>query len=97
MKKILFSLFVLFFLLQTITANCQDIWYTQGNFSPLKRVALTLTNTLNFDRKDVPIAIPRHQFAVSDYQDFELTVVDPLGESRPDAGKKQIHNILCVP
>lgn len=92
MKKFLVALFVIMFLLQTTIAFCQNAWYTQGNFLPAKRVALTLTNTLNFDRKDVPIAIPRSQFAASDYQDFEVTIVDPLGEPRPDPGIQQLGN-----
>jgi len=72
--------------------SAQSAWYMQGNFMPAKRMEIKLTNTLNFDRKDVPIAIPRNQFPLINFQDFDVTVVDPLGDPRPEPSIKQIGN-----
>jgi len=90
MKKALLSLLMLFFML-IVTA--QNKWYTQGNFLPAKRIAITLTNILDFDRKDIPVAIPGRQFEFQDFQDFTVTIVDPSGEPRKDPGIKQPGNL----
>ncbi len=89
-KLFLISLPLFFLLVNSIHA--QNAWYTQGNFTPAKRIAISLTNTLNFDRKDVPVAIPRKQFSFTDFQDFDVTIVDPTGEPRPEPGIQQIGN-----
>ena len=91
MKKKLSVLFLLVFVV-ILSIVAQDKWYTQGNNNPSKRIALTLTNTLNSYRKDIPIAIPRSQFTFQDFQDFDVTIVDPLGEPRKDPGIKQQGN-----
>lgn len=67
-------------------------WYTQGNFSPAKRIAITLTNTLKIERKDVPVAIQRGVFPFADFHDLDVTIVDPVGEPRPEPGTQQLGN-----
>ena len=84
---------ILFFLISiSINGQGQQVWYTQGNFTPAKRISITLKNELNFDRQDVPVAIPRSQFSFADFQDFDVTIVDPAGEPRPEPGIQQIGN-----
>jgi Domain of unknown function (DUF4861) len=88
------KLFLLFFI-TSVSAKAifaQQSWYSQGNFAPAKRINITLRNTLNIDRKDVPIAILRQQFSFQDFQDFDVTIVDPLGEPRPEPGIQQLGN-----
>ncbi len=93
MKKLFTISFVLMLLLSQIhSLFAQEAWYTQGNFIPAKRIALSLTNNLNFDRKDVPVAIPRSQFLYADFQDFDVTIVDPAPEGRPEPDIQQIGN-----
>lgn len=52
-------------------------WYTQGNFEPLKRLEFTLSNTLDFDRKNSPVVIRREDFPLPDLHEMWVTVVDP--------------------
>jgi hypothetical protein len=52
-------------------------WYTQGNFEPLQRLEFTLSNTLDFDRENSPVVIPREGFPVPDLHEMWVTVVDP--------------------
>jgi hypothetical protein len=52
-------------------------WYEQGNFKPAERLEFTLTNTLDFDRVNVPVVIPRDLFPNPDYHEMWFTVVDP--------------------
>ena len=51
---------------------------------------IKLKNTLNIDRKDVPVAISRSQFSFSDFQDFDVTIVDPCLNPRPEPSKEQL-------
>jgi hypothetical protein len=63
--------------------RAQSPWYTQGDFTPTERYAVTLTNPLDFDRKDCPIVIPRDKFPVQDLHEMWVTVVDPSLPPRP--------------
>ncbi len=89
MKK-LFIFLCIFSLLSSTEAIGQSNWYTQGDFIPVKRLAITLTNTLNIPRKDVPVALSRNLFSFSDFHEFDITVIDPLLEPRPEPTKEQL-------
>jgi hypothetical protein len=84
------SLILLILLLNVFNTSGQAKWYTQGSFTPVKRLEIRLKNTLNIDRKDVPIAINRSQFSFSDFQDFDVTIVDPVLEPRPEPSKERL-------
>jgi Domain of unknown function (DUF4861) len=92
MKNTLFLIVFIGVLLQNQSLFGQTAWYTQGDFVPKKRITLTLKNSLNFDRKDVPIAIPRSEFSYMDFYDFEVTIVDPTLEPRPQPSIAQLGN-----
>ncbi|MBN1294838.1 MAG: hypothetical protein JXB48_23580 [Candidatus Latescibacteria bacterium] len=47
---------------KTVRAD-QDGWYTEGgNYTPTKRIKVTLTNTLDIDRENCPVVIERQRF-----------------------------------
>lgn len=52
-------------------------WYTQGNFKPIKRLEITLKNTLEIERVNCPIVIPRQEFPYPDVHEMWVTIVDP--------------------
>ena len=52
-------------------------WYEQGNFRPVERLEFTLSNSLDFDRTNVPVVIRREDFPVPDVHEMWVTVVDP--------------------
>jgi len=60
----------------TATGNA-DGWYTQGDFKPAQRIEYTITNTLDFDRENCPVVIPRENFPLPDLHEMWVTVVDP--------------------
>lgn len=52
-------------------------WYTQGKFKPKQRIEFTISNTLDFDRKNCPLTIKRENFPLPDLHEMWVTVVDP--------------------
>ncbi len=52
-------------------------WYTEGSFAPGKRLEITLVNTLDVERKKVPVSITRDAFPVKKLHEMWVTVVDP--------------------
>ena len=67
------------------TAAAQDGWYLEGDFRPLSRVEITISNDLDEDRKDAPIVIRRDQLPMlADIHELTVTLVDPAGEPRPE-------------
>ncbi len=52
-------------------------WYVEGDFEPSERIEVTLTNTLDFDRHRVPVAIPRGHTPLANFDWQEISVVDP--------------------
>ena len=79
------NLSILFFgLLFPIALVAQpESWYTQGNFVPVTRVAYILENTLDIERTETPVIIPRDNFPIPDIHELWVTVVDPLGTPAP--------------
>jgi hypothetical protein len=54
-----------------------DGWYTQGDFKPQSRLALTVRNPLDFDRPNNPVIVRFNEFPVRDIAEMLVTVVDP--------------------
>jgi hypothetical protein len=92
MTRKIFILALLVVFLQNTQLFGQEKWYIQGNFIPEKRIVITLKNTLSFDRKDVPVTVDRSLFPFTDFQDFDVTVVEPLQEGRPEPSVKALGN-----
>lgn len=65
-------------------------WYTEGDFAPVQRVEVMLTNELDFDRLNSPVAIRRDQFPVTDLHELTVTVVDPSLPPAPEPTAEQL-------
>jgi hypothetical protein len=77
-------LFVLLTASVNICATDTYPWYIQGDFKPEVRIEFTMSNTLNFDRKNSPVIIRRENFPIPDLHEMWVTVVDP--ELKPFEG-----------
>ncbi|MBT4482360.1 MAG: DUF4861 family protein, partial [Candidatus Latescibacteria bacterium] len=60
-----------------------DGWYTEGDNAHRTRIKVTLVNTLDFDRTDCPVVIPREELSLRDVHEMAITVVDPSLPARP--------------
>ena len=49
----------------------------QQVFIPQARLAYVLTNTLDAERRNTPVVIPRKEFPLPDIHEMWITVVDP--------------------
>ncbi|MHB9027543.1 MAG: DUF4861 family protein [Candidatus Latescibacterota bacterium] len=65
-------------------------WYTEGDFAPTSRVKITLVNTLNIPRKDIPVAIPASLLPITNVSDRYITVVDPTLPGKPEPTKEEL-------
>ncbi len=63
-------------------------WYSEGDFAPRERIAVTLTNPHDFDLTDWPITIERGQLPVQNIHEMSLSVVDPTLAGRPEPSKE---------
>jgi hypothetical protein len=52
-------------------------WYKTEKFEPVTRLVFKLKNTLNIERKDIPVTIKRSDFPMPDIHEMWVTVVDP--------------------
>lgn len=52
-------------------------WYTQGDFEPATRIAVTVRNPLDIDRPNAPVIVTFDEFPVRDIAEMLVTVVDP--------------------
>ena len=64
-------------------------WYTQGDFEPLQRVAVQVTNPLNLDRPNAPVIIAFDEFPVQDIAEMLVTVVDPSLPPAPQPTREE--------
>src|SRR3990172_7058568 len=64
-------------------------WYTEGNFAPVRRLALTVVNALDIDRRDCPVVITREEFPVKKLHELWITVVDPSLPPKPEPNKEE--------
>ena len=81
------SLMILF----TPSANtAENAWYTEDNFAPGTRIAMTLVNTLDFDRHDCPVVIRREDMPIRALHEMWVTVVDPSLPSKPAPSKEEL-------
>lgn len=65
-------------------------WYTQGKFKPSLRVEIELVNTLNLERIDEPVVVPRSLLPMQDLQEMWITLVDPNGIPREEPTKERL-------
>ncbi|MFC1692686.1 DUF4861 family protein [Candidatus Latescibacterota bacterium] len=86
---------IISFLVTTITvatfftnAFAADLWYTEGNYAHTIRIKLILTNTLDFDRSDCPVVVPRENLTLQNLHQMGVTVVDPSLPARPIPSKE---------
>lgn len=66
-----------------------DPWYTEGNYSPTTRIAITITNPLKVERKDCPVTIENHELPFSNFGSRELAVVDPALPPGPEPTREE--------
>ncbi len=71
-------------------SNTRGEWYTEGNFEPLKRMKLTVSNTLDIHRERCPIIVRRDQLPHRNIAQRTLTVVDPSLPSNPEPTRRQL-------
>lgn len=90
MKKNTFLIILLLLIIIIPDLAGQDMWYTQGTFVPVKRMEIKLTNSLDIERKDIPVALSRDLFSFIDFQDLDVTIVDPLGTPRDEPTKERL-------
>jgi hypothetical protein len=67
-----------------------DPWYVQSRFKPTQRVEITLVNTLDLERVDEPVVIPRSSLPIQDLQEMWITIVDPAGIPRGEPTKERL-------
>jgi hypothetical protein len=68
----------------------QDGWYTEGDFAPAVRAKITLTNPLDFDRKNCPVTIPHALLPIKDVMELSVIVVDPSLPGKPQPTKEEM-------
>lgn len=79
------SIFFLLIALSIETANAQqESWYTEGDFTPVIRIRVVLTNHLDVERKECPVVISRDMMPFASFYEESIFVVDPLLPSQPD-------------
>jgi len=64
-------------------------WYTEGDYAPANRIALTLINTLDRARTDCPVTVARDRFPFANVTSREVVVVDPSLSSRPEPSREE--------
>jgi len=87
--KLLFTCHALFILFALSAFPQTEGWYTEGDFAPTKRIRVTVTNTLDMERKDCPVVIKRSGFPVESIYEADVFVVDPTLPSQPDPTLEQ--------
>ncbi|MCE5248593.1 DUF4861 domain-containing protein [bacterium] len=81
----MFPVWCVFFLFSTAVVFPQtEGWYTEGDFAPTKRIRVTVTNTLDMNRKDCPVVITRAQSPVASTYEADVFVIDPTLPSQPE-------------
>ena len=83
-------IFYLLFALIVESANAQQGgWYTEGDFAPVIRIKVVLTNTLDIERKDCPVIISRDSMPFTSFYEESIFVIDPMLPSQPDPSYEQ--------
>ena len=47
-----------------LSHESSDGWYSEGDFEPMKRIKLTVSNPLKMDRTECPVIIKRQQLPI---------------------------------
>lgn len=72
--------------LHTVVTQAESsTWYMQGDFNPVQRVELVVSNALDRERQNSPVTIRREQLtALPDVHELSITLVDPGMPGRPE-------------
>jgi hypothetical protein len=89
-EKALVVALVLMVLSAGLSFAADDGWYTEGNLEPLKRIKITVTNTLDIDWPDCPVVIPRTMLPDENIPQRYITVVDPALPSNPEPTQEEL-------
>ncbi|MGQ9638485.1 MAG: DUF4861 family protein [Thermodesulfobacteriota bacterium] len=82
------------FLASVGLASAQEYgWYAEGDYWPTIRVRLTLANTLDFERRDCPVIIPREMMPVRSLEQTWVVVVDPSLPAQPRPSLEELKKI----
>lgn len=68
-------------------------WYTEGDYAPVIRVRVILSNPLDSARRDCPVIIPRPLMPLASLEQTWVTVVDPGLPSRPRPTLEELRKI----
>jgi len=99
MRKLLYALIGLM-VVSVLSAQKGNWYYTHQTsepekirFQPAARLVYTLKNTLDVERKNHPVIIPREEFPMPDIHEMWITIVDPSLPSYegPDAAVLTIY------
>jgi hypothetical protein len=77
-------------IMASTAASAQDGWYTEGNFEPVQRIAVTIRNTLTVGRTECPVTIRRADLPERDIPQRYITVVDPLMTPNPEPTREML-------
>ena len=82
---------ILFLFLSTVKAQDKVGWYTEGiDFSPAKRIRITLTNPLSVPLKDYPVTINRDELPFQNIPERWIAVVDPNLPSKQQPSAEEL-------
>ncbi|MFC1538990.1 DUF4861 family protein [Candidatus Latescibacterota bacterium] len=90
LRKLFTASLILIVLTAYSSYGADDGWYTEGNLEPLKRIKITVTNTLDIDRPDCPVIIQRTQLPNQNIPQRYITVVDPTLPSNPEPTQEEL-------
>lgn len=82
-KKLILCLAVLPFIQASGQTSSKNGWYTEGNFVPLHRIGVTVTNPLKIMLKDQPVVVYRTQLPFQNIPERWVAVVDPKLPENP--------------
>ena len=78
----------------TVSAqSSSDGWYTEGDFTPERRIEVTIANPLDIDSKQCPVVIKREQLPDRHIPVEWITPVDPLLPPSPGPTQKQLKEV----
>ena len=94
MSLTLTLLFIAVYPLHVGTVQAQtNGWYTEGDFAPMARAKIILKNTLDIERKNCPVIIPRNKLPQQNLEQTWVTVVDP---ALPPQGRPSLDELKKI-
>jgi hypothetical protein len=74
-------------------AQSDEGWYTQGDFVPTHRIAVTVSNPLSIELKDQPVAINRTALPVQNIPVRSIAVIDPGLPENPEPTQAELREL----